>query len=160
MRILRVGVVAAGTLLLFLYCYPRYGIWSLVILPVGLVLLLLASMKLPASAARRPPVVETKAPPTSEASAGSPATVTEVIAQLTIATKLGGGRAAMAEAGKLSHERIRCGDCGTTFVLSDGTILGHPPAHRVASAADREKLYGYTIECPACHKGGFVGILI
>jgi hypothetical protein len=159
MRFLFMSVATVGTLLLILFCFPRYGAWSLlVILPAGLFLLILIAKGIPVEAGNQRPVAEV--PPVTARTPGSPVTTSEVLARITVALKAGGGDAATAEAEKLRHERIRCGDCEKTFVLNDGMIFGHPPAHRAPSAADREKLYGYTIECPACHKGGFAGKLI
>ena len=158
MRFLYMGGAAVGTLLLSLFCLPRYGTWSLLVIPpAGLLLLFLIAKGVPPGNVKERPTAETQAPPVGVRTSGGPVTTSEVLAQLGVALKAGGGEAATAEAEKLRHQQIRCGDCGNSFVLNDGLAFGHPPAHRVPSAANREQLYGYTVECPSCHKGGFVG---
>jgi hypothetical protein len=154
-------ITVAGTFLLTLYCLPRYGVMSLLIVfPVAL-FLLLGSRRLSATAGEPAPAQAnpTDAPPFAPASTRDLG-ISDVLARIAAALHAGGGQASIAEAESLRHEHVRCSDCGYTFVLSNGMVLGQPSPRRVPSAADREALYGYTIECPLCHKGGFVGVPI
>lgn len=83
--------------------------------------------------------------------------ITEVLVIIGVPMNRDGIEAGKAKTESLRQEVIRCDDCGKTFVLNDGLRFGLPPAHRVPSATEREKMEGYTIECPACHKDHFAG---
>ena len=157
MRILYVVATAFGAMLLTLYCLPRYGKWSLwVIFPVGL-LFFLGGKALFAARIRKDPPAGEPAMPASAQSLDGPATIEDALARIAMALKTGGGHAAEAEVDRLCEQRVQCHDCGNEFLFKDGLTLGQPLAHRVPSPADRERLFGYTVECPACQKGGFVG---